>query len=131
MVLVKKSIKILLNEEMRFEPSNVWASICSFLNIKKIEINLEKKANVASSAKSKMLMNFMSNPPWWASSLVKHIMSEKRRGNVKQKLYELNARPVKLPQMDNTIKKELIDRYTADIINTEKIIGKDLSGWYL
>lgn len=47
----------------------------------------------------------------------------------KIKLIELNKNPFEIPQINTSIKKDLLNLYESDIRKLEKIINKDLKNW--
>ena len=63
----------------------------------------------------------------WVKLVVKFLLPEKIRIRIKNFL--INTFTSKAPEMDRSIKIELLEYYTKDIRLLEKLINKDLSQW--
>jgi len=125
----RERMNIILTDELRDSPEDVLDELCSFLGVRICRsINVYERKNVASRPRIKWLMSILSAPPSWLRRLGQVLPPSIRR-DLRQKLYELNARPIRLDPMNSEVEAKLRSLYYDDIVRTSAFIGKDLSRW--
>lgn len=121
-----ENVKIILFDDIKNDITAVVHDILEFL---KLDTNL--KVNASEKHRATGVYRFKKfNDLMFKQSLVRKILqkllSQKARNRLLLKLTNMN---LKKPQMKDETRKYLIDYFKADILETEKIIGRDLKHW--
>ena len=114
---------------MRDNPRGVWEDLCNYLCIPVLDDIIFNCTNVASAPRSTFFMKQISDPTPWARILVQNFVGNNLRREIKQKLYELNAKPIKKKQMSVELEHKLRYQFEQDILNTAELLDRDLTGW--
>lgn len=128
----KKNILVLFHDDLREDPSAVFETITTFLNIEKFPAGFDfgKKSNPASLPRSKMVTRLLRN----RSSIqkIKEHLPEKMLPYAKKVLAstrKLFQKPYSYPKMDDSIKEYLYNEYKPSIIELEKLLKVNLQSW--
>jgi hypothetical protein len=121
-------IRVYLHEDLKADPVGVARDVVRFLGVNDaFTPDISLRYNVSGVPRSAALQAFLSRPNP-AKSLLKRFLSEDLRRRVAVSLENRNiAGPP--PPLDPNVRKELQDLYREDILNLEKLIGRDLSRW--
>jgi len=128
----KDKFHFILNDDLESKPQDVMKNVFSFLGVNtSVDVYVGEKRNVASAAKSKWLMKFLSQP----SSIkipLKLLLPYSTRRSISVYLRRKNLRPFDtVPILNKTTEIELRKKYDPEISRLEKIINRDLSMWRL
>lgn len=113
------------------EGQMVFRQICDFIGVKMCgDVDLDKKANVASMARSSLLRNFLYQP-----SRLKHLLrilvpSYDLRARIAYYLDRLNQRPIEVQVVADVPKQLLID-ISQDIKKLQQLTKLDLEDWLI
>ncbi|MBA2713838.1 MAG: sulfotransferase [Rubrobacteraceae bacterium] len=121
-------IRVYLNEDLKADPVCIARDVFRFLEVDDTFMpDISLRYNVSGVPRSAALQTFLSKPNP-AKDVLKLFLSEKLRQRIAVSLENRNiAGPP--PPLDPGVRKELVDLYREDILNLEKLIGRDLSGW--
>ncbi|MGH3086090.1 MAG: sulfotransferase family protein [Rubrobacteraceae bacterium] len=127
-------IKVYLYDELNSDPAGVVRDIFRFLGVDDaFEPDMSSRHNVSGVPQSRVLQSLYlslrkSSP---AKSALKALIPEKpRRKMYRRVLSGVQKRNLgKAPPLSPETREELIEAYREDIIKTQDLIGKDLSGW--
>ena len=126
----RDQIKIILYEELNQDPKSVLKEIFEFLDIETNFIpNISIRYNVSGSPKSETLQTLyenLFNSPNPIKSISRKIIPEQWRWKVTTCLRNRNLERENIP---SSLRKELLGFFQDDILNLQKLIGKDLSNW--
>lgn len=126
----RENVKVILADDLAENASGVANDILAFLDLEEgFDFSGITDANVASVPKSRSLMNFLSSPPLLARKMINAFFSERLKSDMRQKLYQLNAKKKRKPQMKPEVRASLAKFYRSDIERTSCLIGRDLSKW--
>lgn len=126
----QENVKVVLADDLAENAGDVVNDILAFLGLEGgLDYGGIEEANVASVPISRTLMNFLSSPPLFVRKMVNAVFSESLKRDVRQKLYELNAKKKSKPKMKPEVRASLAEFYRSDIERTSRLIGRDLSKW--
>jgi hypothetical protein len=119
----KSQIRIYLNDELSVDVQKTISAIFHFLEVEDQRIITSEKFNQARIPKNKALnqLVYQSTLPRIMQSILPKPMIQKVK-----KLYYEKQESIEINPADKAF---LRDYYCSDIINTQKITGKDLSHW--
>lgn len=123
---------VLFEEDFLKNKQNTVNQILEFLNLSQEKLLLNIRSN-ASERKVSTMMDRLLNTPNFLNHLAKSIIpSEKYRIFLKSKLTKLNSVNNSFSGEELQSLKPMLIRevFYEDIIKLEKIIDRDLSGWY-
>ena len=102
--------------------------LMSFLKINKINLNVDLKSNVARSSNFKFVQRFI-----YKKNFIKDfstiLVGQKFKNVTRKYLSEIFLKPEKKNNLDNATRANLFKLFSNDIIQLEKIIGKNLDSW--
>jgi hypothetical protein len=122
----------LLSEDLAANPLAQAQQVFKWLGVDStVPLNVSQRFNVARYSRSPKLVNFLNNPPEWASNLSRTIWPESwHRRRIRHQLRErLQATYPALPPIDPAIAAELRQRYRGEILALSKLLGRYLSHW--
>ena len=125
-IFPQDQIFILLYEELAGKPDNILRDLCNFLgvNTDTKTSNLEK-VNVTAAAKSSVIRKLYSSPAMRKFSNT--LLSSGMKSRLREKLFSKESLPVLSP----FAAKHLRQRYQKDLVELQKLTGKDFSYWQL
>lgn len=127
-------IKVYLYDELNSNPEGVVRDIFRFLGVDdEFEPDMASRHNVSGVPQSRVLQSVYlslrrSSP---AKSALKALIPEKPRREMYRRVLEgVQSRNLaKAPPLSPETRQALIEVYRKDIIETQELIGRDLSGW--
>ncbi len=123
-VFPAEQIKVCLYDDYKVDPQAVMTDIFQFLKIDdSIEIDTSQKFNEAGVPKFKKLNYFINQSG--VISWAKRSLPQSWRGPFKRFMYSGKE----IPTLQNAERAYLIDYYKNDIVNLQRLIGKDLGNW--
>ncbi|MBE9116300.1 sulfotransferase [Lusitaniella coriacea LEGE 07157] len=124
----RDQIKVFLYEDYRANPQAVLKEIFEFINVDETFVpNFEQKHNVTSFAKSRTLVNLMTQP-----NPIKSIVKPLIPSGIRSKIFfsvKDKMMTNKKPKLSQSAKEYLLDEYREDILNLQGLLQKDLSHW--
>lgn len=130
----KENIHIVFFEDVKKDPKAEIKKIYKFLGIKSnfVPPSLEKKVNETFQTRSKFFKNLVHGfliftDKWQLDGLRMKIFESQMLQNIYTKL---NKKFEKYPPMDKKTKARCIKIFKKDIMELEKLLGRDLSSWY-
>lgn len=127
----KKNVKIVLFDDFKKDNRRIYQEIISFLNLKDDGRVDFPRINDAKKPKSNFLNKIVNRPPKFAKYLAKlarKILNKPRLG-ILNTLDHLNREKLDKKPLTETEKKKLLSLYKEDILETSRLINKDLSLW--
>jgi len=122
----KSQIKIFLFEDIVNDISNVYSSLCEFIEVNpQLGPETFHKHNVSGLPRSRWLHSWTSKSGG-IKELGKLILPKSTRASIKEKIRKNNL--IKVP-IDKELRKELTTIYEEDILNLQTLIGRDLTHW--
>lgn len=123
---------VLLNEELRKDPSGTVNQILSFLGVEDggAKSLASLHSNTASAPRSDLLMRLLAKPPFALRHASRLLMSRNSRRRIKYYLRQKNTHPFEekpTPYVETA--KMLRQRYQEDLLKLEGLIDKDISSW--
>jgi hypothetical protein len=106
----------------------VIQELLQFLNIENIDLDVNLKSNKAKEAKYPLLQSVLYGENFIKKPL--KLIPKNAKNKLKKNLEKLIFTKESTERIHNQTRKKLIELYLHDIIELEKIIGKDLSSWY-
>lgn len=120
-----ENIKVFLFEDFVKNKPEVVRDLLLFLNVEPIQLNLDIISNKAEKAKIQKVSTFLNSSSQF-KNMLKGFFPKKIRRVMKDYALSLNYRP--LSKNEKTIPEEYVvllkDHFEADILETERIIGK-------
>jgi hypothetical protein len=128
----KSQFLFLLNEDLKHQPKQAIQTVTDFLGVASIEcLDVKQHKNVASKARSRLLMRMLTNPPSIVSRSARALLSTRTRRKIKYALKQKNTKPFdEKPEIDRDIELRLRNYFAEDIRLLEELIERDLSQWY-
>jgi hypothetical protein len=121
-----KQIRIYLFDDLIKAPLSITHDAFEFLGVDpKFTPNLTHK-NVSNNPKIKSLQNIV-NGKSRIRALSKNFFPKEVRASVARRIRGWNSKD--FPPMSEDVKKKLIEVYYPDILQLEKLVGRDLSHW--
>jgi len=122
----KKQIKIYFQEDLREDTNIIIDDLYKFLNIAKtFTTDTDKQHNAFSMPKNKIIKKLYSSHS--IRTTLSKIFPQFLKDFLLNNLFERNKKPV----LNNEIKAYLLSIYKPDIQKLEKLLGKNLSHWYI
>jgi len=122
-VFPASQIRIYLFEELEADTQVLFNDLCSFLEIEQLPLSEMKKQNEALLPKYPLINKLLSNTG--LRGLTESLISVSFKKKMKQLLFQ----DTNIPSLGEEDRKFLQDVYREDIIQTSRLIGKDLSHW--
>jgi hypothetical protein len=119
---------IVFLEDLGLDPTSTMNSILDFLNLERLELNLERHHNVSSVPRSRFLQSLVRRPSQLRKALGKLLPYRIKYGLVTN-ILRLNKKPSKYPPINTYTANALRDAFLEDIKELEKITGRDLAHW--
>lgn len=121
---------VFLMQDFIDDPLGVGKDLATFLGVKDdITFDFSRKENVTAKPRSEWFMNFLTHPSMLKEPL-KIILPKLTRRRIKEFLYRKNLRAYESrPMMDAKFEFDLRQRYTADIMDLQNLLTRDLSSW--
>ena len=117
-------IKIYLNDDLKLNPSSVGKDLFQFLDVNlNTTIDYTKKQNEARLPKSAGIMKLITQTG------LKRKIFRMLPIKLQEKVKPLFFKEGKIPKISNNDHAWLLEKYKSDIMNTQNLIGRDLSGW--
>jgi len=127
----KKNVKIVLFDDFKKDNRQTYQEIISFLNLKDDGRVDFPRINDAKKPKSNFLNKIVNRPPKFAKYLAKlarKILNKPRLG-ILNTLDHFNREKLDKKPLSEVEKKKLLSIYKEDILETSRLINKDLSLW--
>lgn len=125
-----RHVRIYLFDELKHYPMDLMQDALNFLNVKPTLMpDLRKKYNISGMPKNMLLHNFLVRPSMIKNltrRVLKTFISEDKISEFRKEMFTSNLQRVK---MKEETRKYLIDVYSEDIQNLQRLIKKDLSHW--
>ena len=134
---IKRYLKYFPKENMmfiRFEDdfiknrTKTIKEIISFLDLEKIDLDVDLKSNVARSSRFKFIQKFI-----YKQNIIKSIfsifISQKMKNKIRSWIYKLVMKPEKKSELSFEFKNSLLQHYKEDIKELENITEKSFSSW--
>ena len=102
--------------------------LMDFLNINKINLNIDLRSNVARSSRFKFVQRFIYKKNF-IKDLSSYLVTQKFKNRTRKYLHDIFMKPEKNNNLDNGTRIKLSKLFSNDIIQLEKIIGKNLDSW--
>lgn len=126
----KENVKVLLTEDLASRPDESLTSLFAFLGVDTgVKIDTGHLKNVASQPRIRFIMNLLSDPPMMIRKVGRVLLSGALKRDLKQTLYELNAKPVRKTPLERSVEQKLREFYRGDVIRTADLIGRNLDHW--
>lgn len=127
----KKNVKIVLFDDFKKDNRRTYQEIISFLNLKDDGRVDFPRINDAKKPKSNFLNKIVNRPPKFAKYLAKLARKtlNKPRLGILNTLDHLNREKLQKKPLSEVEKKKLLSIYKKDILETSRLINKDLSLW--
>lgn len=124
----REQIAIFTYDEFRSDPVGVLQNLFGYLGVDSTFVpDISFRYNVSGLPKSQLLHAFLMQPSLLKSG-VKLLVPGYIREKMRLKIIAKNINPTKINIADSD-RKFLRDLYREDILNTQSLIGKDLSAW--
>ena len=122
----KEQIKIFLFDDYQKNPDKIVEEMFDFLEVNhQIAINTSEKANEGGIPKLKKFNYFLNQSG--LISWAKNNLPRSWRSTFKNLMYQTDKSA--LPSITTEQRNFLINYYESDILQLEKLIGKDLKNW--
>lgn len=123
----REQIRVYLHEEWQTEPSRVLREIFDFIGVDTQFIpDMSVRHNTAAIPRNQWLIRFLRQPHV-AKQWLKPVMPTALRRQGVQWLTAYNR--AKAPTLDPQLRAELNELYRQDIVQTQRLLGRDLSHW--
>lgn len=122
-------IKVFFFEDFLANKQIFYQNLCDFLEIEFIEQQRNYHGRPGGVPQQRWLHQLVSqqNPLRSAiATLLKLFLNEERRQQIRENILRSNIKKVKLSP---ELRRQLIQKYTDDITQLEKLLGRDLSHW--
>lgn len=121
-----EQIKIFIYDDYIANPKKIIREMFEFLGVSpEIEINMQEKSNEGGVPKMKYV-NYILNQ-WGLISWAKNSLPHSWRSPFKKWMYKTDKN--ELPVMTDNERQILVDYYTIDILQLEKLIHRNLKAW--
>jgi hypothetical protein len=121
-----EQIKIVVLEEIKKDPINIYQEILNFLKVDDIQFTPEFNIyNSNAKIRSKRLNNFIKNSKY-VKQTVRSILPDTIRKKITSALENLNKRTAQRPPLSAETKKELMVKLEPEVEKLIEITGKDL-----
>lgn len=125
-IFPKEQIKVFLFDDYLKNPDQIVQEMFEFLEVDaNITINTTEKANEGGVPKLKKINYFLNQSG--IISWAKNNLPRNWRSTFKNLMYKTDKSSI--PTMTSEQREFLINYYTADILQLEKLIGRDLKSW--
>jgi hypothetical protein len=122
----KEQIKIFLFDDYLKNPESIVKEMFEFLGVgSQININTSEKANEGGVPKLKKINYFLNQSG--IISWAKNNLPRSWRATFKNLMYKTDKSSI--PKMTTEQRQFLINYYESDILQLEKLIGRDLKSW--
>lgn len=119
-------VKIILFDDIKNDITSVVRDVLAFLELDSdLKVNASEKHRATGVYRFKKFNDLMFKQTF-VRKILQKLLSQKARNRLLLKLTNMN---LKKPQMNSDTRKHLIEYFKEDILETEKIIGRDLQHW--
>lgn len=118
----------LITEDLRDFPGLV-CKLETFLQLEKKFWKNPVTSNQASLPRSRFIHQWLSNRSR-LKDVIKCFLPYNLRYRMKRKAIEINLQNTHVPPLNSKIRRKLTEDYLSEIKSLEKLIDRDLSGWY-
>lgn len=123
-IFQKENIRIYLQEDLKAAPLGVVRELYKFIGVDSDYVpDLKESHNSFSMPKNRLVHKIYS------FHFIRRFLSLVMPSRVKSLLTSIFFDRKKKPSLDDRVKKHLATIYNPDIIEVEKMIGRDLSSW--
>jgi hypothetical protein len=120
-------IRVFLYEDFVANPLKLIRDICDFLGVESDFVpDMSFRPNTSRMPRSRFLNKILITPHPVKTALEK-ILSRNFRDRVRRRLLELNS--TRAAPLDENLRRRLIADYRDDILQLQKLIGRDLTHW--
>jgi hypothetical protein len=126
----KEGMLFLLSEDLWLRPEETLSRVFSFLGIESIPVrSLESsQINKAAMPFNMGVQDFLARPSKLKSA-AKTVVPARVRRRIRDIVEAKNRREVELPQMPESVERELAARYHKDTMALGELIGRELLKW--
>lgn len=128
----REQMAVYLYEDLSSNSAQFMSHLYRFIGVDdQFQLNTSNKAQVAQVPKVKLVNQLLqSQNPLRASvaAVLKTVLSEDARQNLRQRLVKLNSHDKKVP-LSPEERQGLIEIYREDILKLQDLIERDLSAW--
>ena len=125
-----EKIKIVLFDDIRCRPLNIYKEILSFLIL---DYDGRENFNVINSNKTSYINSIsklLRKPPMWLKSLARPILGQGLNEGIISSLLRLNTRSEQRTPMSSALRVKLQEEFGPEISRLEIFLNRDLSTWY-
>lgn len=131
-IFSKEQVLVILYEDFQTNNRKQFNIICEFLDIRKPDSFDIQYANQNVRVRSKLVAHVFNHIPVWVSNLLinaKRLLGIKKRIGLRKLVVTANTTVERRAEMDESLRREIIQNYREDIGKLEKLIDRDLSDW--
>lgn len=124
-------VHVLLSDDLRRSPADVVESCCSFLGVEVLQRDsvFEQEYHQAAVPRSTALLKSIQSDGWHKQLVRKLVPIEKVRHGLRSKIIQLNEKSASTFDVDRETRLKLLNIYTDDIHELQRMTGLDLSKW--
>jgi hypothetical protein len=122
----------LLTDDLKNNLNAAMESVTAFLGIRSNFSFSTQVSNQAYTPRSRRLFRFLESPKGAIGQFLKkfvHLLPEAARYRLRQSIVLANRREAAYPPMNPETERSLRERYRQEMLETQDIIGRDLSTW--
>lgn len=124
-----ENVYILLLEDLKLDKNSVFPSLLSFIGVdESLQIEAKSKSNQAKLAKSEFLSKALKSDGSVKFFLKKIIPNTYLRA-IRSYIQSMNEAPFEIPEMEQSVKCELVDFFRPHNLELEKILDRKLTHW--
>ena len=122
----------IFEEDFLKDRQSMLIEVLDFLNLEKLNLNVDIKSNQAWEPKSKIIDYIINQSPQIFRKIGRRIFrSTQARQHIRKSISTLNAKKIKAKPLSKKISIEIMNKYFIDdISNLELLLKRDLSIWY-
>lgn len=122
----RRRVHIVLHEDLAIGAASVCRDVFEFLEVDPMFLpDVSERLNRSGSSKSRVLDGVLSNQ--MLRRLAERVPGRESLRRVAKKIRQSNVQA--FPPMDPSQRAALLPRYREDVLRTQDLIGRDLSGW--
>jgi hypothetical protein len=123
-----QDFKFILQEESQFDHDRMSRGLLSYLGVDTTTQLQPIRSNVAAMPYSNKLHSLLRRRSK-VKEILKLLIPIKIRYKLKVQVMQLNLKPVSFQKMKSETENSLRERFLPEILELQKITGRDLSGW--
>ena len=127
-----EQVKVFLYDDLVRDPQQFMQEFYAYIGVEPFQADVSKKVQQAKIPKNQTINNLLQgkNPiRAFAANTLKTVMPLETRQKIRDRLINFNSQSKKAVPLSPEDRQKLIALYQEDILQLQKILDRDLSGW--